>query len=493
MGGIYIGVYVRLDQIRLSERGWVTFAVLLGVFLAGIEGTVVSTAMPTVVKSIGGLRLYSWVFASYMLFAAVSMPILGKLADLYGRKKLFILGVALFVLGSVLSGLAGSMRQLIFFRAIQGVGGGAMFALPYTILGVVYPPGSRGKAIGYGSAVWGVSSVIGPLLGFLIVSNLGWRWVFYLSVPVGVVAVVLVTKYLEESTGETGHDVDYLGALFLTVAVGSFLLGIHTLTGRSISVTSIGLMGVGVLGFGALYFVEKHSPEPILSPGLFRDRVYVTTNSASFLTSFAVFAALAYVPLYVQSVRGGAGSAALAIFPIAIGWSGTSFLVGRVVDRFGERPFIFAGAGILTGGFTAAVFWTTNTSFPIIGVNMFVVGVGMGMVTIPLLTTIQNHFGDTRMGVATSSQQFFRNLGGTTGVAVLGFVMNQSMTNGLRDIPDVQGISDLQQLLLNAEAPQELAMVMAQGLTTLFAASVFICLLALLVTVYVPPHSSTPK
>lgn len=199
-------------------RRLATVGMMLGIFLAGIDGTIVSTAMPTVVASLGGLELYSWVFAAYMLFAAIAMPLFGRLADLYGRKRLFYAGIAAFILGSALAGAAQSMPQLIAFRALQGIGAGAMFSIPYTVLGVIYQPDERGKAIGYGSAVWGVSSVLGPLLGYLIVATLSWRWVFYLSVPVGGAAVLVTARSLDETTGEAERTVDYAGAATLTVS-----------------------------------------------------------------------------------------------------------------------------------------------------------------------------------------------------------------------------------------------------------------------------------
>jgi len=213
---------------ELTERGrrLVTLGVLLGIFLAAVDGTIVSTAMPTVVKDLGGLSLYSWAFAAYMLFAAVTMPLFGRLSDIYGRKKLFYVGVTAFVFGSALAGLSQDMVELIAFRSVQGVGAGAMFAIPYTILGVIYPPDRRGRAIGLGSSVWGISSVVGPVLGYAIVATLSWRWVFYLSVPIGIAAIALVHTALEETTGGVESHVDYAGALVLSVGVGAFLVGL---------------------------------------------------------------------------------------------------------------------------------------------------------------------------------------------------------------------------------------------------------------------------
>jgi len=462
----------------MTDRRRATLGVLLGIFLAAVDGTIVSTAMPTVVGALGGLRYYSWAFAAYMLFAAVSMPLYGRLADIYGRKKLFYVGVAFFVVGSVLCGFARSMLQLVAFRSVQGVGAGAMFAIPYTILGVVYPPEKRGKAIGLGSSVWGISSVLGPVLGFAVVEALGWRWVFFLGVPIGVAAVALVATSLSESTGSADPDVDYLGAATLVVGVGAFLVGLQLL--ESASAAALPLVALGVVGLAVFYLVERRASQPLVPLALFRDRTFGSTNATAFLSSFALFAAITYVPLYLQSVGGGAGSAAVAVFPISIGWSGTSFLSGQVVARVGERRLVRAGTGLLVVAFAlAAAVWSTTTPLWFLVGNVFLMGVGMGALTPPLLTAIQNHLGTEQMGLATSSQQFFRNLGGTVGVAVLGFAMNVTLRDRLATVSGVGSIGDLQRLLLGAGSPPAgLGAVMMQGLRVVFVASLGVCLLA---------------
>lgn len=472
-----------------ADRRLVTLGMMLGIFLAGIDGTIVSTAMPTVVASLGGLELYSWVFAAYMLFAAISMPLFGRLADIYGRKRLFFVGVGVFVVGSALAGASRSMVQLVAFRALQGVGAGAMFAIPYTVLGVIYPPEERGRAIGYGSAVWGVSSVIGPLLGYLIVATLSWRWVFYLSVPVGIAAVVVTARSLEETTGEAERHVDFLGAATLSIGVGALLVALEI--GDSASTIAAGLGALGVVGLGAFYLAERRARVPIIPLSLFDDRTFVVTNAAGFLTSFAVFAALTYDPLFVQAIRGGPRAAASIVFPISIGWSGTSFVSGRLITRFGERRLAATGAALMAVSFAVATLWTVETPLWAMMVTVLVTGIGMGTLTPALLVAIQNHLGTERMGLATSSQQFFRNLGGTVGVAVLGVVLNASMRERFASIPGVSDIGDLQRLLLASNAPPEgVAAVMANGLTVVFAVSVVVCLGAAAVAVYIPSEPS---
>jgi EmrB/QacA subfamily drug resistance transporter len=472
-----------------SNRRLVTLGVMLGIFLAGIDGTIVSTAMPTIVQSMGGLQFYSWVFAAYMLFAAISMPLFGRLSDIYGRKRFFFVGVAVFVLGSALAGASQTILQLIAFRAVQGIGAGAMYAIPYTILGVIYPPDERGRAIGYGSAVWGVSSVIGPLLGYLIVATLSWRWVFYLSVPVGIGAVALIYGSLEETTGDVEQWVDYRGSLALSVGVGAILLALEIF--ESSPTRAAGLLAVSVVSVIAFVRIERSANVPILPLSLFDDTVFVVTNTVGFLSSFVIFAALTYVPLFVQSVYGGAASAALAVFPISIGWSGTSFVSGRLVNTFGERRLIVTGAAVMTASFVGAAFWTADISLAIVFVNVLVMGIGMGMITPPLLTTIQNRLGTEQMGLATSSQQFFRNLGGTIGVTALGVVMTFVMSDQFDTIPGVSSLGDLQRVLLGSSSPPAgLASALTDGLTTVFAVSFGICLLAVGLSVYLPTSRS---
>jgi len=459
------------------NRRLATAGVLMGIFLAAVDGTIVSTVMPTVVQSLGGLAYYSWAFAAYMLFAAISMPFFGRLADMYGRRRLFFIGVGVFVLGSALSGLSQSMVELVLFRALQGVGGGAMITLPYAIIGVIYPPESRGKVIGLGSGIWGVSSVLGPLLGYGIVATLSWRWVFFLSVPIGLAAVTLVGVSIEESTGTAERSIDLLGAVTLAVAVVALLVGLQFVQTRT-DLAGL-LFVVAAVGLAGFYLAERRAAQPLIPLSLFGDGVFRSTNATAFLMSFVAFAAITYVPLFLQSIRGGAESAALAVFPISIGWSFTSVFAGMTVGRIGERRLVTAGTVVMAVSCLAATTWTASVSLPVLFVNAVGIGVGVGAVTTPLLVAIQNHLGDARMGLATSSQQFFRNLGGTLGVGVLGFVMNLVIRDQLTSVPGVSNLDDLQRLLLGSNgAPAGLGAVMAHGLTATFVISALVAVAA---------------
>lgn len=475
-------------SVNERERRFVTVGVLVGIFLAAVDGTVVTTAMPTVVAALGGLELYPWVFTAYMLFTAVTMPLFGRLADAYGRKKLFYVGVFAFVAGSALSGAAGSMTGLVVFRAVQGIGGGAMLALPYTILGVIYPPERRGWAIGLGGSVWGVASVLGPPLGYAIVSTLGWRWVFYVNVPVGIIAVAFIATTLDESTGAAEGHIDYAGALAIAVGVGAVLFGLQLLQRQP--VTGALAVAIGLLALVGFYVAERRASEPLIPLSLFGDRVFVATITAGFFTSFVVFAGLTYIPLFVQSIHGGANSSAIAVVPISVGWSGMSLLSGRAIERVGERRLSVVGTAFIVVSFAAAAFWTPATSLAVIVVVTFFMGVGMGTVTPPLLTAIQNHLGTERMGLATSTQQFFRQLGGAMGVSMLGFTMNALVREQLASVPGVSTLGDLQRVLFAADAPAGAAAALADGLTAAFVISTVIALVTLGVVLAIPESSS---
>ncbi|HET7324610.1 MAG TPA: MFS transporter, partial [Halococcus sp.] len=324
-----------------------------------------------------------------------------------------------------------------------------------------------------------------------IVATLSWRWVFYFSVPVGIAAVLVTARSLEESTGDAESHVDYAGAVTLSIGVGAILIALETYD--SASIVAIGLGVLGVVSLGGFYLAERRARVPILPLSLFSDTTFVVTNVAGFLTSFAVFAALTYDPLFVQAIRGGAQAAALIVFPISIGWSGTSFVSGRLVNRFGERWLSATGAALMTVSFAVATLWTTNTPLWAMMLTVFVTGVGMGTLTPALLVAIQNHLGAGQMGLATSSQQFFRNLGGTIGVAVLGVVFSASIRDQLASIPGVSDIGDLQRLLFGSNTPApEIAAVMADGLTVVFVVSVVVCLAAAVIATSLPTEGREP-
>ncbi len=435
------------EEYNLEHRSHIILGIMLGVFLAGIDGTVVSTAMPTIVAELGGLAVYSWVFSSYMLAGAISMPVFGKLCDVIGIKVNFYAAVGFFLLGSVLSGLSGSMTQLVVFRAVQGIGAGGIFSVPYALIGKVYPPHRRGKALGYTSAVWGISSVLGPIIGSTIVTTLSWRWVFYLNIPFGLGSVVLIRyAYREISLPGEDQSIDYRGALVLMTTILLLLVGFlrygqhvpffHWSVG--------GLIALSLLCVPLLVTVENAAPDPILPMSFFRRPVFSLTNLIALLGGFTIIGLISYVPLYVQASKGGtAMTAGLVIMPLSIGWSGASFVTGRLLNRIHARTLILLGMLLVLTGCLFALGMDGNTPIWIIVADMLVLGIGMGTQTPGLLVTLQNSMELSQMGTATASQQLARRIGATIGVSIMGAVLTKIFTGGITGLRNTEAFAGL--------------------------------------------------
>ncbi len=423
------------EQHNRQHLSRIILGIMLGVFLAGIDGTVVSTAMPTIVTELGGLAIYSWVFTSYMLTGAISMPIFGKLCDVIGIKRNFYAAVFLFLLGSILSGLSVNMVQLVGFRAIQGLGAGGMFSVPYALIGKVFPPHQRGRALGYTSAVWGISSILGPLLGSAIVMTLSWRWVFYLNIPFGISSVYLIkVSYQEVQIPEEKQPVDYSGALLLMISITLLLLGFLRF-GQRISFwhwSVIGLLLTAGITFALFVHIERRVRDPIFPLEFFGLPVFRLTNLIALLGGFIILGLISYVPLYVQASKGGdAITAGVVIMPLSIGWSGASFITGRVIHRTGGRVMIIYGMLLLVIGCSGALWINETTPLWFIILYMLTLGIGMGMQTPGVLVTLQNAVDISVMGVVTASQQLARRIGATLGVSLMGAVLTNIFVNGV--------------------------------------------------------------
>jgi len=423
------------EQHNRQHLSRIILGIMLGVFLAGIDGTVVSTAMPTIVTELGGLAIYSWVFTSYMLTGAISMPIFGKLCDVIGIKRNFYAAVFLFLLGSILSGLSANMVQLVVFRAVQGLGAGGMFSVPYALIGKVFPPNQRGRALGYTSAVWGISSILGPLLGSAIVLTLSWRWVFYLNIPFGISSVYLIkVAYQEVHIPEEKHPVDYAGALLLLISITLLLLGFLRF-GQRVSFwhwSVVGLLLAAVVTSVFFVYIERWARDPIFPLEFFRLPVFRLTNLVALLGGFTIIGLISYVPLYVQASKGGdALTAGVVIMPLSIGWSGASFITGRIIHRTGGRVMIIYGMLLLVVGCAVALRLNEATPLWLIILIMLTLGVGMGMQTPGVLVTLQNAVDIAVMGVVTASQQLARRIGATIGVSLMGAVLTNIFVQGV--------------------------------------------------------------
>jgi EmrB/QacA subfamily drug resistance transporter len=403
-------------------------------FLAALEATAVGTAMPTVVADLGGVSRYSWVFSAYILTATTTVPMYGKLADLFGRRLIFTISIALFLLGSILCGTALSLNQLIAYRAIQGLGAGGVMPVSITLVGDIYTLEERGRMQGVFSAVWATSSLVGPAAGGLITDFLNWRWVFLINVPFGIAAVVLLRAFLREEGARREHKLDYLGTASLTVSVAVLLLAL--LEGPEfwgwMDPRTLGMMAFSVAGLAFFLWQESRAPEPMLPLELFRIRVIAVASLGGLLMGTLMYVAAAFVPMFTQGVLGGTAiDAGMTLAPMSIGWPIASTTAGWLLMRFGYRPFILAGSafGIL-GSLLLSAADPASGRGPVM-LAMFFLGMGLGFTSTPYLLAVQNAVPWNRRGVATSSVQFFRSIGGAIMVAVLGAVLNAHLRSQL--------------------------------------------------------------
>ena len=410
-----------------SERGPVLLAVMLSIGLVAIDATILATAVPAVVRDLGGFTQFPWLFSVYLLAQAVSVPIYGKLSDQYGRKPLMLLGVALFVAGSVLCGVAWSMTSLIAFRAVQGLGAGAVQPIGMTIVGDIYSVAERAKVQGYIASVWAMASLVGPTLGGVFTDFGSWRWIFFVNVPLGLAAAVVLWRRFEEDVARTRHRIDVGGAVLL--AVGGTLLLLGLLEGGIRwawdSPTSITIFGVAVALLAAFAVVERRAAEPILPLWVLRFRVLNAANLGSFVVGVLTVGLSSYVPLYAQGVYGfGALTAGFVLAAMTIGWPLAASVAGRFYLTVGFRLTVLMGATLTLIGSGLLAVVTSATSPWLLVLACFVLGVGFGAVASPSVVAAQSSVRWQERGVATGATMFSRSMGSAVGVAVFGAVAN---------------------------------------------------------------------
>jgi EmrB/QacA subfamily drug resistance transporter len=401
-------------------------ALLLGMLLAALDQTIVSTALPTIVSELGGMDHLSWVVTAYLLASTAATPLWGKLGDQYGRKRLFQTAIVIFLIGSALCGMAQNMPQLIAFRALQGLGGGGLMVLSMAIVGDLVPPRDRGRYQGLFGAVFGATSVLGPLLGGVFTEHLSWRWVFYVNLPVGVVALAVIAAVLHIPRKTARHVIDYLGT-FLIASVATCLVLVASLGGNTWSWGSpqiIGLLVLGVLLAVAFVAVERRAAEPVLPLKLFRIRTFTLSAVISLVVGFAMFGAMTYLPTFLQVVQGVSPTmSGVHMLPMVLGLLLASTVSGQIVSRTGRwKVFPIAGTGITTFGLLLLQELDENSSDAQISTFFFVFGLGLGLVMQVLVLIVQNAVSYEDLGVATSGATFFRSIGAAFGVAVFGTV-----------------------------------------------------------------------
>ena len=419
-----------------KRRLWLILgALLLGMLLAALDQTIVSTALPTIVGDLHGGSHLAWVVTAYLLASTVSTPLWGKLGDQYGRKTFFQASIIIFVIGSALAGFSHTMTELIAFRAVQGLGGGGLMVGAQTIIGDVVSPRDRGRYMGLFGAMFAVATVIGPLIGGLCVTYLSWRWVFYINLPLGILALFVTGAVLPGHLRRVSHRIDYAGALLLAGSATALIL-FASLGGISwawASLPSVTCAVVGVLLAVAFLFAEKVAAEPVIPLKLFRVRVFNAASSIGFVMGFAMFGALTFLPLFMQNVKGVSPTASgLRILPLMVGMLGASVVSGRLVTRWGRyKVFPVVGTALMTVGAYLLSLIDASINNWVLALYMFIFGVGMGLIMQVLVVAVQNSVSYEDLGVATSSATFFRMIGGSFGTAVFGAIYTIVFTHTL--------------------------------------------------------------
>jgi EmrB/QacA subfamily drug resistance transporter len=414
----------------------ILLGVILGMLLAALDQTIVGTALPRIVADLGGLDHYAWVVTAYLLASTVSIPIWGKLSDIYGRRTFFILGMVIFLIGSALAGTSQNMTQLIIYRGIQGVGAGAMMPIALAIIGDIFPPAERGKWQGLIVAVFGLASIVGPTLGGWITDNWGWRWVFYVNMPVGVIAILTAGIVMPKIVIRRQHIIDYLGVITLIAGAVPLLLA-FSWAGTQYAWGSWQIIGSFIFSAVMLVIfvlVERRAAEPIISPQLFKNSIFTTSTIAMFLVSAGMFGAILYLPLFVQGVLGNsATNSGLVLTPLMLGFIFSSIVGGQLLSRTGRYKILAMGGFVVAAvGMFLLSRMTPATSQGEVVRNMLVTGLGIGVMMSLFTIVVQNAFPYRQLGEVTASLTFFRSIGSTMGVAVMGTIMTNGFQNALQ-------------------------------------------------------------
>ena len=497
-----------------KKRRWaVTAGVLTGMFIAALEATVVGTAMPTVIATLGGLSHYSWVFSAYLVTSTVTVPVWGKLSDLYGRRLMYQLGIGMFLLGTLLSGFSASMTQLIIFRAIQGLGAGALVPLGMTIIGDTFTVEERTRMQALFSGVWGLSSVIGPIVGGFITDQISWRWVFWVNLPVGLAAALIIGVALKEPKTHRKPTIDYAGAILLMAAISLLMLAMVDGGGGASLFTTQNLILLLVSAVLILLFVkvEQKAPDPVIPFELFRNPTVLISVVAGFLGGVAMFGAISYIPLFAQGALGfTATEAGSLLTPLMLSWVTMSVVGGRLMLRLGYRGITIFGFFLLTVAFVLLSMFERDTPRTLLYPNLVLIGAGLGLTMLTLLIAVQQAVERSKLGIATSLNQFSRSIGGALGVAIMGAVLTAGLATQLHGVASAEDSrftheqaaefatnpnAIIEPSAKAALAPETLAILqtaMAAAIHPVFWVGAFMSLLALIAALFLPKPNVPP-
>jgi EmrB/QacA subfamily drug resistance transporter len=485
------------------------------IFLFAIDATIVSTSMPTIVAKLGGLELYSWVFSIYMLSSALTTPVFGKLADLFSKRRLMLAGIGVFLTGSILCGASQSMEMMIGARALQGLGGGAIYALSFIIVGILYPAEQRARMQGFISGIWGIASILGPLGGGIIVQHWSWRWVFFVNIPLIALATPLIIAGLKEDHGARRRpalDLTGAGTLLFGLLLIFYALAQSAHLRQPLNVETITFMAAGFALLAVFYRIEKRAAEPIIPLDLFRIRLYRSSTVVATLCAMGVFGAISYLPLYLQGVLGiSAWGTGLVILVLSMGWTAGSVLAGQGINRIGYRAVAIAGMSLLALGYFLLIAPHVQPGILLMAASAVAIGVGMGLANLTSLVAGQTSVAPERIGVATSTVMLFRTFGGAFSVSLLGTVMLAHMQTRLAQLKSANTavppalwdkLASPQHLLqanTRAEIPDNLLMqlvpVLNDALWRAFAAGFGLMLIGVLAACWVEGYTpaTTPR
>ncbi|MCC6197970.1 MAG: MFS transporter [Burkholderiales bacterium] len=474
--------------------------VLLAMFMAAVEVTIVATALPQIVGKLGGFAWYTWVFSGFLLTQASNILVFGKLADLYGRRPVLIVGIAVFLVGSMLCGFAWSMPVLIAFRLLQGLGAGSIQPVAMTIVGDLYTPQERPRVQGWLSSVWDFAAIVGPLAGGLIVEALSWHWIFWINVPVGIVTIAGLALFLHENVARRQHRVDYLGVAIFCVAITALLVAVMKggVNWSWASLPTLALAAIFVVALALYLRRERRAPEPMIDLALWRARLMASVNLASLFAGAAIIGVTSFVPIYVQGVLGGSAIVAgFALTSMSVGWPLGSMLTGRALRTLDAYRTVRLGGVLLFCGALGLAAMAPGAGAVLVGASAFVVGLGMGLLNTTLVILIQGSVSWAKRGSATASNVFSRMLGSTFGAALLGAVLNAALARhlgeagrGAAGLDAMHRMFDGASAALPAEQHETLVAALAYALAHVFTVLTVVAALAMAATLLVPRRSA---